>query len=96
MGSIYMIVNKINNKKYIGLTSKSIQRRWNEHLREASKNTHRYLYHAINKYGSENFEIIELEKNVPEEELNDREQFYINKYMTYENGYNLTLGGDRC
>lgn len=94
MGSIYMIVNKINNKKYIGQTCKSVTRRFNEHLRAAIHNTHRYLYHAINKYGPENFEIIELEKDIPIELLDEKEQYYINKYNTYNDGYNLTLGGN--
>jgi len=28
---IYLISNKINNKSYVGITSRSIKQRWKEH-----------------------------------------------------------------
>jgi hypothetical protein len=36
MGSIYLITNKINDKKYVGLTTRSIEIRWKEHCRHSS------------------------------------------------------------
>ena len=32
MGYIYQITNKINKKIYIGLTTKTIDKRWKEHV----------------------------------------------------------------
>lgn len=57
---IYKIVNKINNKIYIGKTN-DIQKRIKRHLRSVKNKINRYLYVAINHYGWENFdaEIIE-------------------------------------
>lgn len=37
MGYIYKITNQINQKVYIGLTSRSIEQRWQEHLRSVLK-----------------------------------------------------------
>lgn len=95
MGSIYMITNKLDGKKYIGQTKRdNPQIRIKEHLYEAS-NTNRnlHLYNAIRKYGIENFEITILESNLEESELDKLEMYYIGKYDTLENGYNNTIGG---
>lgn len=51
------------------------------------------LYEAFRKYGIENFEFSILEE-CSEEQLNDKEKFYIQKYNSYNNGYNETLGGE--
>lgn len=93
MAYIYQIINKINGKSYIGKTEYSVEHRWKEHLRgcKYEKNQSRALYRAMNKYGVENFSCIEIkETDTP----NEDEIFYIQKYDTYHNGYNETLGGD--
>lgn len=48
----------------------------------------------MNKHGVENFYYEVLENNVPYEELDKREQYYIEKYDSYKHGYNSTTGGD--
>ena len=62
MAYIYKIINKKNNKIYIGKTEFSIEKRWKEHLRDSKKNLDRPLYRAMNKYGIENFDIEQVEK----------------------------------
>jgi hypothetical protein len=47
----------------------------------------------MNKYGSENFSIKELEE-CPLEELNDKEVYWIEKLGSFKYGYNATIGGD--
>lgn len=99
-GIVYVIENKINNTKYIGKTSRELNKRWNEHKSDAKFKKHIYLYRAMNKYGIDNFEIRILEKiksNNLEEfnyKLSELEKDYITKFDTYKNGYNETLGGD--
>lgn len=95
MGYIYLITNKINNKKYVGKTIHSIEKRWKEHIRDSKKEKCeiRPLYRAIRKYGAENFSIKEIDTGQGEE-LSDKEQYWIQHYNTYEDGYNATLGGD--
>lgn len=83
--SVYMISNDINDKVYIGQTTKSIQERFQEHC----------LYHlstigqAIQAIGKEHFSVSLLDdtsKNL--DELTEKEAFYIRKYNSIKNGYN--------
>ena len=95
MSYIYKITNLVNGKEYIGQTSLSIQERFKQHIHDANKGyyNHRPLYNAFNKYGIENFIIEELEE-CNTEEVDQKEIEYINKFNTYSNGYNATLGGE--
>lgn len=92
-GYIYLIENKINQKKYVGKTYFSIEERWRQHIRESKRDRskNRPLYRALNKYGIENFVISELEYI---ENLEEREKYWINNYDSFHQGYNATLGGD--
>lgn len=91
MGYIYKITNIINNKCYIGQTTRSIQERWEEHLLRLKNNNK--FYNAIKFYGVENFTVSQIEE-CSDELLNEREIFWIKFYNSYENGYNSTGGGE--
>ena len=95
MGYIYCITNLINQKKYVGKTTYSVTKRFQEHCRDSRKERceKRPLYDAMNKYGIENFVVEELIE-CPNEELSSYEIMYIDKLGTYHNGYNATKGGD--
>ena len=95
MGYIYCITNLINGKKYVGKTTYSVTKRFQEHCSDFKKLRceKRPLYRAMNKYGIENFVIEELAE-CPNEELDSYEIMYIDKLGTYHNGYNATRGGD--
>lgn len=87
--------NKINNKVYIGQTVQDyLQDRWKN---GKGYKTCYYFYNAIQKYGWDNFEHIVLEQNEnwTQEELNNKEKYYIAKYKSNnpEYGYNITDGG---
>lgn len=45
------------------------------------------------KYGKENFTIELIEDNIPEDQIDSKESYYINKFNTFNEGYNMTLGG---
>ena len=95
LGYIYIIKNDKNNKVYIGKTTKTIEQRFKEHLKDYKKRKEeqRPLYNAMKYYGVEHFWIEELEKtNI--ENLEDREIYWINYYNSYKSGYNATIGGD--
>jgi group I intron endonuclease len=100
MSGIYMIKNKINNKSYIGMTTRDINLRWKEHLKLAKMKSRKMgaIHKAINKYGVENFEFIILyetnSSNSIFKILCKKEIEYIELYGTYKNGYNNTKGGD--
>lgn len=96
MGYIYCIINLINEKKYVGKTTYSITKRFQEHCRDSKKERceRRPLYDAMNKYGIENFVVKELIE-CPNDELDSYEKMYIEKLQTYgHNDYNATKGGD--
>lgn len=97
MGAIYKIENLINHKVYIGKTSRQVDIRWNEHIRESLHEQDNIpIHNAIRKYGLENFNFQVLEDNILEDELNKKEKEYIEKYnsLSHDNGYNVTTGGD--
>jgi group I intron endonuclease len=88
---IYKIINQTNGDFYIGKTTKKKEVRLREHFYRSTYNSQTYLHRAIRKYGRENFIIEEIETEVPEESLNDREMFWINKLNPK---YNMTTGGE--
>lgn len=95
MTKIYKITNLINGKQYVGKTSFTLEKRFQEHCKDALKEIekHRPLYSAMRKYGVENFTIELIEEC--EEKISDlREQYWVGFYQTYTNGYNATLGGE--
>ena len=92
---IYKIINKITNQVYVGQTT-NLQRRLENHLSALRNNSHvnPKLQSSWNKYGEENFEITSQIYELTREELNKKEIEEIKKENSYENGFNLTLGGD--
>lgn len=93
IGYIYKITNLINNKIYIGQTSKTISRRWTQHISDSKrKSKDCALYRAFNKYGIDNFQIEKIEE-CKTEELDEKEVYWISFYNSFYKGYNETLGG---
>lgn len=94
-GFIYVITNDINGKQYVGKTTDTIEGRFSDHCKDSvlANYKNRPLYCAMNKYGKEHFHILQLEE-CELDILPQREQYWINKLDTYNNGYNATLGGE--
>ena len=91
---IYKITNKINNKIYIGQTTKTIALRWQRHYTDALNNrTNTKFARAIRKYGKDNFIIEEIDIAQNKEELNQKEIYWINYYNSILEGYNSVDGG---
>lgn len=88
MIGIYKITNEISGKTYIG-QSINISRRLNQHKRHIGKNP---MYEDMEKYGLENFSF-EVIEECSIDELDDKEIYWIKQYNSFENGYNMTLGG---
>ena len=93
MYEIYKLQNKINNKIYIGLTSRGFEKRLKEHIRN-SDTSHYAIHQAIKKYGIDNFDSSVIDIAETEEEAKNKEIYYINQYNSYTTGYNETPGGD--
>ena len=102
MGCIYYHKNKINGYMYIGQSKCNSDYikygRWGANGQGYKAN--KYFWHAIKKYGWENFEHGFFEDNISNELLNEKEKYYIALYHTYrqdpeyKSGYNLTPGGE--
>lgn len=99
-GSIYLIINKINNKKYVGQTVQNVNVRFNSHCLKNSGCPK--LRNAIQKYGKENFKIITLKVfacsdfETLHKQLDYWETWYIEYYHSVEQGYNCTYGGQNA
>lgn len=90
---VYLHNNKINNKKYIGITKQKPENRWG--LNGYNYHSSPYFYSAIQKYGWNNFEHIILYNNLTKEEACKKEIELINDYKTQNKkyGYNIMEGG---
>lgn len=94
-GFIYIIENKINGKKYVGKTEKSIDERIRDHFILADKKGDKYfaIHKALNKYGKNNFKIKSFV--FPIKTLNEKEKQFIKDLKSkIPCGYNMTDGGE--
>ena len=91
---IYIIINKINKKNYVG-SSLNIEKRKATHLFYLNKNNHvnSHLQSAFNKYGRKAFKF-KILKLVNENDFIRVEEYFINKFSSLNNGYNL-ISADR-
>lgn len=94
-GRIYIIRNTVNSKVYIGQTRVSIKLRFQNHLLAARNGKDYVIGKAIRKYGEDKF-YIELLEECLEEELNEREIYWISFFNSTNNkfGYNMSIGGN--
>lgn len=89
-GILYRIINKVNNKSYIGKTYSNIYIRLKNHL---SSKEDRPLYRAFRKYGTDKF-TLEILGEYPKGILEEKEIEAIKLFNSFNIGYNCTLGGD--
>lgn len=85
MIGIYCIKNLINEKRYIG-QSGNILKRWNSHISDLKNGSHRnrLLQSDFDKVGIEGFSFTVLEELEDRININEREQYWINKLKTFE------------
>lgn len=88
---IYKITCLINNKIYIGQTINSIDHRFKRHIQDAeSGRLDTHLARAIRKYKPENFVVELVDTASSQEELTQKEYYWIHYYNSIEDGYNET------
>lgn len=95
ISGIYVWINKVNGKMYIG-KSKNIYTRVTVEKwlfnRKDKKSSMIKLDNATKKYGTEQFEVRLL--FIASSQLSELERAFINYYDTKRNGYNCTYGGE--
>jgi len=93
--TIYVITCLVNNKKYVGQTTKNLVKRFNQHKKFAALQ-YNYcvkLENAIRKYGQDNFIIEKLGEAKTQQEANYLEIYFMDLYDVINNGYNIRAGG---
>ncbi|WP_413299682.1 GIY-YIG nuclease family protein [Bacillus sp. 1P10SD] len=89
IGIIYKETNVVNGKVYIGQTTKSLNERIYEHLRDARKKKGFHFHDAIRKYGEDNFQDIKhqvkqlVHENLHREVTPETKYNYSGIYMIY-------------
>lgn len=103
---IYLIINEIEGKVYIGKTEGSIKERWRVHksrakkiknLRSNGKKIHaEHFTNVLIKYGFRIWKIYEIDNAYTIEELNEKELYwiaYFRKTLGRKKVYNVHNGG---
>lgn len=97
MRGIYKITNTINNKCYIG-KSENLPDRIKYHIKSLlnGDNKNKHMQNAYKKYGENSFTVEIIEILNEEDDINDREKYWISFYNSNDKhyGYNRTAGGD--
>ena len=86
---IYCARNIDNDKMYIGKTTRQLEVRRQDHHESANNGSETHFHRALRQHDFEWTILEHVEKNI-----NEREQFWIQKLDTFNNGYNMTHGGD--
>ena len=89
---VYIHINPTNQKKYIGITSKSPEERWNHGF---GYQYNKAFFYDIVKEGWDNFEHHIIFETYSKSEAEEKERSLIKQYDTQnpEFGYNQTGGG---
>ena len=90
IGYVYKITNSETDDIYIGSTTKTLSKRFDDHIRKMQLKPNRKLYDKISAIGLDKFKI-ELLENVNyknKDELRQKEQTYINNVKPTLNCYN--------
>jgi group I intron endonuclease len=97
---VYFHTNIINNKVYVGITSRDLSARWgcngNGYLRLKSNGEfiQPKFARAILYHGWDMFEHIVFAEGLTKDEACSMEMSLINLYDSINNGYNITKGGE--
>ena len=94
--TVYVHINKINNKKYVGITSQDPKVRWG-HKGLGYLHCPK-MWNAIQKYGWDNFDHEIFATHLTYEEASNMEQILIKMLQTTNDayGYNVDSGGFSC
>lgn len=90
-GIIYRAYNKISKKSYVGQTIQPLSLRVRDHLRLSKKYNHKFAnalkYYPPESWTWETLDEVEISK------LDEYERYYIEKFTSFEEGYNCSRGG---
>lgn len=96
--TIYCHTHVVTGRRYIGLTSRTWQRRWSQHVSQSTNfKSWSYFANAIRKYGKDAFSHEVLEVCETLEAANAAEERWIAHFDTtnMRMGFNVLLGGSQ-
>lgn len=83
-----------DGKYYVGQTSTPLKRRLHYHEADRKRNRSFQLYQAINLFGWDSIKVSVLfEEDCTKIEVDKQEIQFIEQFDSFNNGYNMTLGG---
>lgn len=92
---VYLHVNLLTGKGYVGFTKKTMEQRWKGHLGQSRfRGAQGHFLNAIRKYGSECWLHTVLEECTTDKDGFSAERHWIKELGTRETGYNMTDGGE--
>lgn len=96
MFQIYLITNAVNEKVYVGQTSRGLPRRWQTHRNACQKGNRTRLYYSMRHHGYECFSMSLLAEVPTRAEADQLEKLWILTLGSTDPkvGYNMTFGGD--
>lgn len=97
MGCVYKLTNLQNGLLYIGLTTKTLDERWRDHLKNSKHGCEHLISIALREFGEAAFTRDVLVECDDVEQLRELEREFIKKFDTNVScggvGYNSTAGG---
>jgi group I intron endonuclease len=96
MALVYKLTSP-SGKVYVGMTSRSIELRFDRHRYAAAWGSDKAIHNAIRKYGADSFTVEVVQDGLTTQEALDLEIVTIDALgSVFPVGYNLTRGGDGC
>lgn len=92
MIGIYKITNTKNGKSYVG-QSANVEMRLQQHKRALEKSTKTWYFQAREESDSIDDFTFEVLQECKMEELDELEEYWVDYYDNYSNGYNQTKDG---
>ena len=96
-GLIYLISQVDSEKKYVGLTIQTIEKRWSQHIDDSLYyyiKSEESLHAAIREFGQESFNIKIIDRGKTKIDLEEKEKKWIKDLGTLvPNGFNISKGG---
>lgn len=89
--TVYMAINRVNGKRYVGITKRYLSKRRGDHHANANRGSNIYFHKAIRKYGIDAFRFDALAL-VDDYEAAKQMEIWLIEQMKPE--YNCTKGGD--
>jgi group I intron endonuclease len=92
---IYKFTHLESGRSYIGQTIQDPNRRRLEHICDSRHTKRTYHFHnALRKYGIDSFFFEVIAKASDLKELNSLEEYYVTKFDSIQNGFNIRNPGD--